>query len=209
MCLPGNATGGRDICVTLCLQRGGGGVGGLTQKNFSKCCYFLAFCTALVKTPKNNNISKKFFVSPPPPPPDANTGLHKCPPVACPGRHYTNSVQTHWFYHRNHHRLFTYHTTTLVLSLQCSSTFCVTYNNNFFITAIFINFLRTMQPHWFYHCNQHQNIEYHANTLVLSLQRSSIFGVPINHTGSITATFIDIGVPNNHTSFVTATVIDF
>ena len=52
LCNPVFATGGHEKFFLVFFL----------QKFF---CYFLAFCTALAKTPKNTNISKKFFVSPP------------------------------------------------------------------------------------------------------------------------------------------------
>ena len=78
MCLPGNATGGGDICVTLCLQRGG-------HEKIFRNAIFWRFAPLLPKRQKIPTFRKN-FLCPPPPPPVANTGLHKCPPPPPPLR---------------------------------------------------------------------------------------------------------------------------
>ena len=59
-----------------------------TKNFFENLVFFGVLHRSCQNAKKYQLFEKNFRV----PPPIANTGLPKCPPVACPGRHYTTSI---------------------------------------------------------------------------------------------------------------------
>ena len=82
-----NGGWGGDICVTLCLQRGGG-----HEKFFRNVAIFWRVAPLLPKRQKMPTF-RKFFSCPPLPPLQTH-GYTNVPPVACSGRHYTTRLFT-------------------------------------------------------------------------------------------------------------------